>query len=548
MRTPESATSEQQEQKKVFHGIEIGVQPDVGAMHPMARAIYDSLPEDGFFGRTDGDVLNVVNSADGVEVLIGNMSEQTEAILAAEAARTGDAASEPEVGQKSRKIVVGMGVAALGAPFAVVPSVAAAEVSASTVSAPRHFTEGVRHGEGGATDIVYTPDGNGMVVVYRSGEIAGIGATPAVGPKPSLREGETVSTVRWKLDEDNNVVGYWSITNKGRAIPFGAAERLPDFADVHLNAPIVSADVTPSQRGLWLLGADGGVFTTGDAEFHGSTGDIQLNSPVNGMVATPDGEGYYFVAGDGGVFTFGNAVFRGSLGDVQLNKPIVGMVEYGTGYLLFAEDGGIFDFSPDRDFLGSLGGDPSITRNNPVVRVAVQKDGRGYAAVLADGQIYAWGDSNVEAGGENPTHPDPGEQPEEPGADIEVMETAGPNPIRPEQVKVESCNAQAITSSYFMQTFAISVSGLRPSTNRLFTDGETYSAEIYRTLSDGTIQSGVLVATADMDGVGTFQTNVRTATQAEMNMLTFDHIIFTRDDGSATKISLAAPCVVNPSA
>jgi hypothetical protein len=42
------------------------------------------------------------------------------------------------------------------------------------------------------------------------------------------------------------------------------------------------------------------------------------------------------------------------------------MVAYGNGYLMVAEDGGIFSFS-DKPFGGSLGGNPPA---NPIVSVA----------------------------------------------------------------------------------------------------------------------------------------------------------------------------------
>ena len=50
----------------------------------------------------------------------------------------------------------------------------------------------------------------------------------------------------------------------------------------------------------------------------------------------------------------------------SLNRPITGMVAFGDGYLVVAEDGGIFDFS-DRPFLGSLGDLPPL---RPVTSVA----------------------------------------------------------------------------------------------------------------------------------------------------------------------------------
>jgi hypothetical protein len=42
------------------------------------------------------------------------------------------------------------------------------------------------------------------------------------------------------------------------------------------------------------------------------------------------------------------------------------MVPYGNGYLMVAEDGGVFSFS-DKTFAGSLGGNPP---SRPIVAVA----------------------------------------------------------------------------------------------------------------------------------------------------------------------------------
>jgi hypothetical protein len=46
---------------------------------------------------------------------------------------------------------------------------------------------------------------------------------------------------------------------------------------------------------------------------------------------------------------------------------VTGMVRFGSGYLMVAEDGGIFNFS-DKPFFGSLGGNPPA---RPIVSVAV---------------------------------------------------------------------------------------------------------------------------------------------------------------------------------
>jgi hypothetical protein len=48
---------------------------------------------------------------------------------------------------------------------------------------------------------------------------------------------------------------------------------------------------------------------------------------------------------------------------------MTGMVPYGNGYLMVAEDGGLFNFS-DKQFSGSLGGNPP---SRPIVAVAAMR-------------------------------------------------------------------------------------------------------------------------------------------------------------------------------
>lgn len=54
------------------------------------------------------------------------------------------------------------------------------------------------------------------------------------------------------------------------------------------------------------------------------------------------------------------------MGGQALNRPVIGMVSYGDGYLMVANDGGVFDFS-DQPFEGSLAANPLAT---PALAVA----------------------------------------------------------------------------------------------------------------------------------------------------------------------------------
>jgi hypothetical protein len=78
------------------------------------------------------------------------------------------------------------------------------------------------------------------------------------------------------------------------------------------------------------------------------------------------------------------------MGGSPLNKPVVGMVASGTGYMMVAADGGVFNFG--NQFFGSLGATPPA---NPIVSIAPSYNTvgqpNGYWMLDASGLIYAFG-------------------------------------------------------------------------------------------------------------------------------------------------------------
>jgi hypothetical protein len=76
----------------------------------------------------------------------------------------------------------------------------------------------------------------------------------------------------------------------------------------------------------------------------------------------------------------GTASVGGTHHALRLNKPITGMVAFGNGYLMVAEDGGIFNFS---DRLSTVRWAPTRRRTRssqrPLSRLRAR---RGHSAVI----------------------------------------------------------------------------------------------------------------------------------------------------------------------
>jgi hypothetical protein len=158
-----------------------------------------------------------------------------------------------------------------------------------------------------------------------------------------------------------------------------------------INAGLVHVAITPvgqpsnplvSETGYLVPGDLLNVFVTGTHTTHTNSLGILTN-------AIPLGTGYRLYASDGGVFDFGNAFFFGSMGGTVLNKPVVGAspTSIGFGYWMAASDGGVFSFG-NADFYGSAG---NLTLNKPVVGMASDHDDDGYWLVASDGGVFSYG-------------------------------------------------------------------------------------------------------------------------------------------------------------
>ncbi|MCA1842034.1 MAG: hypothetical protein LC792_02365 [Actinobacteria bacterium] len=214
-----------------------------------------------------------------------------------------------------------------------------------------------------AVDLEATPSGQGYWILTDDGKVAPHGDAAGLGNLEPGRLG--VGEKPTSLSATPTGKGYWIFTNRGRTLAFGDATFFGDMSAKPLNAPVLDSVATPSGKGYYMVAADGGIFSFGDARFYGSMGGRPLNKPVQSLVPDSDGVGYWLVASDGGIFAF-EAGFHGSMGGKALNKPVTGMVRYADGYLMVAEDGGIFNFSGAK-FAGSLGGRSPA---RPIVSVA----------------------------------------------------------------------------------------------------------------------------------------------------------------------------------
>ncbi len=142
----------------------------------------------------------------------------------------------------------------------------------------------------------------------------------------------------------------------------------------------------PSYR---LIAADGGIFDF-NAPFDGSLGGLRLNAPVVGVATERGTDGYLMAAQDGGVFSFGSASFYGSLGGQRLPSPIsvIATTFSGDGYWLLSRAGTIYQFGNAPSFPKI-----SLPSGASVVAAASTPTGKGLWVTDSRGDVYTEGDA-----------------------------------------------------------------------------------------------------------------------------------------------------------
>lgn len=131
------------------------------------------------------------------------------------------------------------------------------------------------------------------------------------------------------------------------------------------------------------------------------TFSVQLSLPTNATITDGNGTatisdsglaGYMLTAEDGGIFNYGDAPFYGSVGGMRQNAPVVGMTwtPDRLHYWQVGADGGIFSYgNPGGIFYGSAVGQATA----PVVGMAATGTGKGYWIASTDGNVYNFGDA-----------------------------------------------------------------------------------------------------------------------------------------------------------
>ena len=229
---------------------------------------------------------------------------------------------------------------------------------------------------------------NVTALIYRA-----VGGAPTVTAFQNDKSAPPLGQSRIVFRNTANV-GPVDVYLNGVKVATALANMPSDPADITrlVNAGKVSVVITATghpigdylfkEQGFLVAGDLLNVFVVGDSTLDPSTLGLLTN-------ANPLGTGYRLYASDGGVFDYGNAGFFGSTGSLALNKPIVGAAStsIGQGYWLVASDGGVFAFG-NAGFFGSTGG---IHLNQPIVGMASLPSDGGYWLVARDGGVFTFG-------------------------------------------------------------------------------------------------------------------------------------------------------------
>ena len=198
-------------------------------------------------------------------------------------------------------------------------------------------------------------------------------------------------------------VGYVAVGRDGSVWADGPAPGTPGVQPVvsygslagrPLNAPIVGAAEMPRNNGYWMVGSDGGIFAFGAAQFYGSMGGHPLNQPIVGMAATADGgaTGWWRPTGASSpTVTPATTARRGVWSSTSPSRawpppPTAGA----TGWWPPTAASSPSVTPPSK-------GRPAIpARTSPFVGMARTLDGGGYWLTTAAGNVFAYGDANLQ--------------------------------------------------------------------------------------------------------------------------------------------------------
>ncbi len=178
--------------------------------------------------------------------------------------------------------------------------------------------------------------------------------------------------------------GYWILTNKARAKPFGNAISHRREADEHKTDAIDMA-ATSTGKGYWIAFKNGDVHAYGDANTRYGRSTRPNNDTV-AIAARPDGTRYWLLFKDGNVNGFGGIAEDYGHGTSD-GKEAVDIVSTptGKGYWILSKDGGVHACGDAVHYKDGKGGD------DDAVAMEITKDGTGYWILSKNGGVHNYG-------------------------------------------------------------------------------------------------------------------------------------------------------------